>query len=90
MKTSLSETESIEKYLLQTAGPEDSALFQAKLILDQELKSKIEWQKRTYLLIREYGRRQVRAEISGAEIQFFQDSRERGLVEKILSLFSRK
>lgn len=89
MRTSLNEIKAIEQHLLQEAPPEDNLLFEANLILDPELKEKVQWQQKTYQLVRTYGRKQLRAEIEAVHQQLFTQARHRSFRQKVLSLFTK-
>jgi hypothetical protein len=67
MPTLSIETREIEAWLSGTQQPAESLLFQARLILQPELKDKVQWQQKTYRLVRLYGRQQIRAEIAEVE-----------------------
>jgi hypothetical protein len=90
MMTSWHETEQIEAGLLGTAGTADRLLFEARLLLDEELADKTLWQQRTYKLVQQYGRMQLKNEVEEAHKQLFNSSRHHGFAHKIRSLFSKK
>ena len=87
MQTSLIETREIEAYLKKFQQPEDSVLFQAKLILQSNLAENVKWQEKTYQLIRIYSRKKLREEIAEAEKKLFEDTAFRSFRNKITSLF---
>lgn len=90
MTTSWNETQQIEAVLLGTAQPGDMLLFEAKMLLDQDLADKMCWQKKTYALIRQYGRKQLKAEIEAVHQQLFTQPANRVFSDKIKALFSKK
>ena len=89
MPTSLIETREIEAYLAGTQLPEESVLFEAKLILQPALADKVMWQERTLKLLQLYNHKKLKAEISEVEKMLFNDSSWSGFRKKILRLFSR-
>jgi hypothetical protein len=87
MRTSLNEIKVLEQHLLQEAPPEDSLLFEAHMILAPELKEKVQWQQKTYQLVRAYGCKKLKAEIEAVHHQLFTETKYRGFRQKILDLF---
>lgn len=69
--------------------PEDRLLLEAQLRLDAGLAEKLKWQQKTYQLIREYGRRQLRQEIQAAHDQLFNSPDHAGFRQKIRSIFKK-
>jgi hypothetical protein len=90
MMTSWRETEQIEAGLSGTAATGDRLLFEARLLLDEELADKTLWQQRTYKMVQQYGRVQLKTEIEEVHKQLFHTSRHHGFAQKIRSLFSKK
>lgn len=89
MRTSLNKLKQIEDHLLRLSPPEDSLLFEAKMILDTDLRSNVLLQQRTYTLVQQYGRKQLKAEIEAVHQQIFSNPAQQGFVHKILSLFKK-
>ncbi|HUP11837.1 MAG TPA: hypothetical protein VM187_06490 [Niastella sp.] len=89
MRTSLNEIKHIDDYLLQYAGKADCALFEARLILQPALKENLLWQQKTYELIKQYSRRQLRAEIEAVHQQLFTEPEHTSFRKRILALFHR-
>jgi hypothetical protein len=90
MRTSLIETRQIEAHLLQLWEPGDALVFEARLLLEPELRGKMQWQKETYNLIRQYGRHQLKQEIEAVHQQLFTEPKHAGFGQKIMRLFSKK
>lgn len=90
MTTSWRETEQIEAHLLGTANTGDALLFEARLLLDDTLADKVQWQQRTYAVVRQYGRQQLKKEIAQVQQQLFETPRHRGFAQRIRALFSKK
>ena len=90
MKTSLIETEQIEAHVLRLSEPGDALVFEARLLLEPELRNKMHWQQKTYDLVRQYGRQQLKQEIESVHQQLFNNGKHRSFRRKILRLFSKK
>ena len=87
MRTSLTETEQIEAHLLLQTSPGDALVFEAKLLLDDELADKLYWQKSTYNMVKRYGRKQLRQEIESVHHTLFNTSKHKSFSEKIRQIF---
>ncbi len=90
MRTSLIETQQIEAHLLQLSEPGDALVFEARLLLEPELRDKMQWQNQTYHIIRQYGRDQLKQEIEAVHQQLFTEPKHAGFRQKIMRLFSKK
>lgn len=90
MRTSLRETEQIEAHVLRLSEPGDMLVFEARLLLDPELKDKLLWQQKTYRLVRQYGREQLKGEIEAVHQKLFNDRQHMSFRQKIARLFSKK
>ncbi|WP_205511378.1 hypothetical protein [Longitalea arenae] len=87
MRTSLNDIKQIDDYLLKYAGEADRALFEARLILQPALQEQLLWQQKTYAIIRQYCRRQLKAEIESVHQQLFTEPEHSSFRRKIMSLF---
>lgn len=87
MMTSWNETKRIEAHLMGTSNPEDALIFDAQLLLDDELADKIAAQQKTYETIQQYGRKQLKIEIEAVHQKLFTDPNYLSFREKILRLF---
>jgi hypothetical protein len=90
MKTSWNETRQIEKLILGLHNTGDALLFEAKLILDNDLSNQIHWQQKTYEAIQTYSRRQLKKEIEAVHHKLFTQSSYTGFSQKIRRLFINK
>lgn len=90
MRTSLLETEQIEAHLLRSAEPGDALVFEARLLLEPGLKDKMLWQQKTYNIVRQYGREQLKGELEAVHRQLFNDCAHQSFRRKIMRLFSKK
>lgn len=89
MRTSLNEIKQIEDHLFNQADPQDSVLFEAKLILDSRLYENVTWQQKTYTLVKQYGRKKLKAELEAVHQQLFTHQEHQSFAQKILALFNR-
>ncbi|AOM75910.1 hypothetical protein [Pedobacter steynii] len=87
MKTSWNELRLIEDYLSSDGRPEDKVLFEAQLILQPDLKDSVYWQQKTYDLLQEYGRQQLRSEIKKVHELLFSAPEHQFFRQKIRKLF---
>ncbi|RYZ98664.1 MAG: hypothetical protein EOP47_18800 [Sphingobacteriaceae bacterium] len=90
MRTSLVETEQIEAHLLQLSAPGDTLVFEAKLMLNDELNNKLQWQKTAYDKIKQYGRSQLRQEIDAVHQSLFGTAKHKSFSEKIRHIFRKQ
>jgi len=90
MRTSLIETEQIEAHLLLLSSPGDALVFEAKLLLDDELNDKLQWQKSAYDKIKLYSRSQLTQEIEAVHKSLFSQARHKSFSEKIRQIFSKR
>lgn len=90
MTTSWNETQQIEVHLQGTAQPGDALVFEAKLLLDNDLADKVIWQQKTYAAIQQFGRRQLKKEIEIAHQQLFTEPQHSSFSHKIRRLFSKQ
>lgn len=87
MRTSLNDIQQIEDYLLQYAGKTDRALFEARLILQPALQEDLVWQQKTFEIIKQYGRRRLKAEIETVHQQLFTEPEHHSFCSKIMAMF---
>ena len=90
MRTSLNEIKNIEDHLFLTAEPEDAALFEAKLLLQPDLKQQVSVQQMIYDLIRQYSREKLREEIGNVHRQLFEKASHKNFATRIRRYFSPK
>ncbi|MEM6845026.1 MAG: hypothetical protein AAF632_22625 [Bacteroidota bacterium] len=87
MRTSLIETEQIEKFIRQEGDLSERLLMEARMQVDYELAERVTFQKQAYRVIQEYGRQQLRAEIRRVQKKVFKDLAYRKFQTKIRSYF---
>ena len=89
MKTSLTNVQLIEDYLLGRASNEQRLLFEARLLLDSTLQGDVYWQRKVYSVVRQYGRQQFRDELERLHQQLFTAPQHRAFRDKIIAFFQR-
>ncbi len=89
MKTSLNELRLIEDYLLSDRDDGESCLFEAKLILQPELNEHVYWQQKTYQIVQDYGRNQLKTEIEKVHQTLFNTSEHQSFKQRIMRLFNK-
>lgn len=87
MRTSLNNLQEIELYLFQRSPAADRLVFEARMLIDDELTQNVSLQQDTYALIRQYGRRQLKAELEDVHRQLFTQLRHQSFRQKIMALF---
>ncbi len=87
MRTSLNEIKLIDGYIFNNNPVEDALLFDAMLIIDPALSDQIVWQKKTHAIVRQYSRKQLKAEIELAHQKLFNQPEHINFTQKILSFF---
>jgi hypothetical protein len=90
MRTSLNNIQQIDDYLLQYASQPDRVLFEARLLVQPALQEDLAWQQKTYDIVKEYSRRQLKAEIESVHQQLFTEPEHISFRRKIMAIFSKK
>lgn len=87
MRTSLNNTKAIDDYLSGSMAPGDALLFQANMILNNDLITDVEYQQHTYAVIRHYGRQKIKQEIAAVQEIMTHSPKYRGFRERIGRIF---
>lgn len=90
MRTSLNEIQLTEEHLMQRLHGDEEFLFQAKLILNRKLAENVQFQSKSYHLVREYGRKRLKEELEAVHQKLFSEDEYRSFRQKVLSLFGTK
>lgn len=88
MKTSISDTIRIEKYLLGSLTPNEKILFESRLQGDRELNADVFFQRMTYRLLRFYHRTKVKSEIREVHERLFNDPSKGEFRKAVLKHFN--
>lgn len=89
MRTSLNNIKEIEQYILGESSTEEKLVFEARLVLDDDLRQEVDAQKTAYHLIRQYGRDALRQEIQRIQVRLFTESQFIAFRKKIENIFGR-
>lgn len=89
MRTSLNNLKLAEEYLTGQAVPGDSLLFQARMIIDPEMKEDVQHQQQAYRLVELYGRQQLKAQLEEVHEQLFALPKYARFKQRVLELFRR-
>lgn len=76
-----------ENYLLGHVSSAEQVLFSAKLLLDPVLRDDVYWQRKTYGLVRDYGRQRLREELEHLHRELFTAPQHRSFRERIRTFF---
>jgi len=89
MRTSLNNIKTIDEYLLGNMAPGDALLFDANMLLNNDLISDMEHQQNTYAVIRQYGRKKIKEEIVAVQKILATAPQHRGFMHRIANLFKK-
>jgi hypothetical protein len=89
MRTSLNNIKEIDDHVLGLAAPQNGLLFEAKIILNPELRLDVAWHRQTLTLVQQYGRQQLRADIEAVHQQLFTQPEHQSFRQTILRFFKR-
>lgn len=89
MRTSLNNIFETEQYLTGQLPPEDQLIYDARLIVEEDLKEQTRWQKHTYEVIRAYGRMKIRSRLEEMHERLMTEPQHTSFRNKILKIFSR-
>lgn len=73
MRKPLLEIQEIDQYLLGTMPPADRPVFEATLLIAPELKKNLRYQRKTYSLIRWFGRNEKRKQLEALYTRLLED-----------------
>uniref|UniRef100_UPI0040492B8A hypothetical protein n=1 Tax=Fulvivirga sp. TaxID=1931237 RepID=UPI0040492B8A len=86
MRTSLTEIQEIDNYLLDH-NPAQSLVVDAKILVSPLFKDKVLWQKAVHELVKLHGREKLKAEIQSIEKKLLTAPKYRSFQERIRSIF---
>jgi hypothetical protein len=87
MRTSLNKIAQIEAHLLKKENPADALLFDAKILLDEELQTHVLQQQQVYGMVQRYSRKQLKQEIDAVHQQLFNQPEHLSFRQKIARIF---
>jgi len=77
-----------EQYLTGQLAPEDRLAYEARLIIDSDLKAQTHWQEHTYQVVRAYGRMQLRNNLEQLHEQLMTEPQHKSFRNKIRNIFN--
>lgn len=83
----MNETQQLDAYLTGDMSPENKLLMEARLLVNDRLKEQLLWQEKTYTLIKECGRRQLKRELEKVHQRLFSENRFESFRKQIESIF---
>jgi hypothetical protein len=83
----MNETAQIEQYILGKLSPEECLLFEATLLINDELAEKTVLQQRLHELVFFSGRKQLRKELAAIDRQVFLERKHTRFQRRIASIF---
>jgi hypothetical protein len=89
MRTSLNNIKTIDDYLSGRMAPGDALLFEANILLNNDLINDIQHQQSSYAIIRQYSRQKIRAEIMAVQATLTIAPQHRGFMQRIANLFKK-
>ena len=89
MKTSMSETILIERYLCGELLPLENQTFKARLLQSPRLRLRVYFQKKVHLLVKLYHRKKLKAELEVLREELFSDPEKSQFREDIHHIFDK-
>ncbi|HEX6224594.1 MAG TPA: hypothetical protein VFZ52_09300 [Chryseolinea sp.] len=86
----LHEVKAIDRYLSGKLKTASRLLFEARLLVDPQLRIRVEYQEKLYAIVKESGRRALKSEIARIHYQLFNDPGKRHFQSQIFELFNKK
>lgn len=88
MRTSLSETIEIEKYLCNELSPECALVFHARLLIHPGLRKHVFFQRLVHRLVHLYHRRHLTREVEAVHDKLFNDPAETEFRKDLMKIFN--
>lgn len=89
MRTSLNDIKIIEAYLRNTLAVSDRVLFEARLLVNKELRKNVLLQREVFELVTQHHRRKIKEEFQHAHRRLFADPKNTDVAEEIRNIFNR-
>ena len=87
MKTSFNKVAETEKFLLGKMPAQDALVFEARLVVDDELKNNTLFHRMVHRLVLLYARKRKKAEVEAVHARLFSDPRKSVFTQSILKIF---
>jgi hypothetical protein len=88
MRTFFSEIAETERYLKGEMPPDESVLFQARLLLDRNLSEKAFYHAKVHRMALLYRRKKMKERLQAVHEKFFSDPKKLSFRERILQIFN--
>jgi hypothetical protein len=88
MRTSLTEIRDTEMFVLDELSPEDSLVFEARLLTNPNLKANVGFQRKLYVLLKIFQRRKIRAEILAIHSTVFNAEKRQSFRDRVTQIFN--
>lgn len=85
MRKQLHEIQDIDRYIFHTMTGADRLVFQAKMILQPQLKEKVRWQRKVYAFLQWASRKKKKEELTSLHTRLMNDA---SFNSRITSIFS--
>lgn len=87
MKTSWNDTNTIDHFIFGELKPKDEAQFIKRMLVDPILKINFILQRKLHFLVRQYGRKKLKAELETIHHELFNDPVNDSFRKKIMQQF---
>lgn len=85
----MNNTKAIDDYLVGNMAPGDALLFEANMLLNNDLWEDVLLQQRTHAVVKEYGRQNIRAEITAVQQILSTVPQHSGFMQRIANFFKK-
>ena len=89
MRTSLNNIKAIDDYIFGSMAHGDALLFEAKMLLNNDMRDDVQHQKRTHAIIRQYGRQNIKTEIKAVQQILATTPQYNSFMQRIVNLFKK-
>jgi hypothetical protein len=87
MTTWINDMKNVDDYVTGKLSPEETLLFEARLLLDPALKFRVALQRKIISIARMYGRKTVKSEVENIGQKLFSDQSKTGFHHEVNRLF---
>lgn len=88
MRTSLNDIKTIEAYLTDRLTISERLLFEARMLVNRELRKNVAWQREVCALVRRHHRTKIKAEFQRVHKRLFADAKNADVADEIRSIFN--
>jgi hypothetical protein len=87
MKTSLTDLARTEKFLRDELHPADALVYEAQMLVDEDLQKKTFYHRMVHSLVRAYHRKKLKAEVQEVHEKLFKDPARAHVWQELIKLF---